>query len=166
MHNDWKAALRDAVERKDVQVLARIPKTDLHCHGLLSAPLDTYAALLGRPLPPPPAVFGDFRKFADYIVTNLLPALAGPEPVRTLIRAAFERLLADGVVYAEMSFDLLVPEFVGLRAAEFADLLQEECARVADRLTVAPEIGIARGLPPDEVRPRLKDWLATGACWA
>jgi hypothetical protein len=41
---------------------------------------------------------------------------------------------AEGVVYAEMSFDLLLPEFLGMRVAEFATLLAEECARVAPQL--------------------------------
>ncbi|HVM96185.1 MAG TPA: hypothetical protein VMT89_07335, partial [Candidatus Acidoferrales bacterium] len=35
-------------------------------------------------------------------------------------------------------------------------------SRVADRLSVAPEIGIARGLPPAEAERRLRSWLASG----
>lgn len=154
--------MRAALQARDAAALRRIPKTDLHCHGLLSAPLATYAAILGRPLPAPPKTFGTFQAFIDYITTNLLPALPEPGAVRTLIRAAFDRMIDDGVVYTEMSLDLMLPEFIGLRAEEFAELVAEESARVADRLTVAPEIGIARPLPPEEIAPRLKSWLSTG----
>ena len=163
MHAEsWKPILEQALERGDATMLARVPKTDLHCHALLSAPFETYAAILGRPLPPPPRVFGNFRAFANYITANLLPAMPEPGAVRTLVGAALDRLVAEGVVYAEMSFDLLVPEFIGLSAEEFAAIVSAECERVAGRLHLAPEIGIARGLPADEVEPRLRRWIATG----
>src|ERR1700687_4118031 len=157
-----KPALRAALEAGDVQALKRIPKTDLHCHGLLSAPLDAYAAILRHPLPLPPKLFGTFQAFIDYVTTNLLPALPEPTAVRSILRAALERMVDDGVVYTEISLDLMLPEFIGLTPEEFAELVAEQSARVADRLTVAPEIGIARPLPPDEIAPRLKRWLATG----
>lgn len=157
-----RSLLRQALETNDRNALTSVPKTDLHCHGLLSAPLATYEALLGRALPTPPQVFGDFQKFAQYIATNLLPALTGARAARTILRAALERMLAEGVVYAEMSVDLMLPEFLGMTEEGFAELVAEECAQVAHRLVVAPEIGIARGLPPDEVAPRLRRWLATG----
>ena len=159
---DWKAQLRRAVDTDDRAALTRLPKTDLHCHALLSAPLDAYERLIGHPLPPAPRVFGDFKTFVDYISAHLLPALSGAHAVRAIVAAAFERMAAEGVVYAEMSFDLLVPEFVGLSDEAFAELVGDECARVADRLLVGPEIGIARGLPVDVVAPRLHRWLATG----
>src|SRR5262245_648009 len=159
---DWRPALRAALAAQDVDALRRVPKTDLHCHGLLSAPRETYAAILGHPVPPPPRRFAGFPAFIDYITANLLPALPEPGAVRRLIRAALDRMVTDGVVYAEMSLDLLLPEFIGLSPEEFAELVAEEGARVADQLIVAPEIGIARPLQPDEIAPRLKRWLATG----
>jgi adenosine deaminase len=159
---EWKQRFRDALETCDRTALAGFPKTDLHCHALLSAPLETYTRLCGRALPPPPQVFGDFKTFAEYISTNFLPALTGAQAVRAIVAAALERMAADGVVYAEMSFDLLVPEFIGVSDEAFGELVAEECARVADRLIVAPEIGIARGLPVDMISPRLRRWLATG----
>src|SRR6266849_3195802 len=97
----WRTDLRRALARGDAAALTRIPKTDLHCHGLLSAPLDTYVAVLGHPLPAVPEVFGSFAAFSEYIVTHLFPALDSVEGVRTLIRAAFQRMIADGVIYAE-----------------------------------------------------------------
>ncbi len=162
---DWQSTLTAAVRARDVTALRHVPKTDLHCHALLSAPLETYAQLTGRPLPLPPRAFGGFAPFVQYITTNLLPVLAGnPANVRAVIRAAFDRLVADGVVYAEMSFDLLVPAFVGMSVAAFAELLGVETERVADRVHVAPEIGIARTLPADAVGPLLHEWIATGVC--
>ena len=163
-NSNWKPNLEHALATGDAAAMARVPKTDLHCHGLLSAPLEVYASVLGRTLTPVPRVFGSFAAFSDYIVTHLLPALTNPASVRTIIHAALDRMRADGVVYAEISFDLLIPEFLGLRVADFAALLAEECGRVAPELVVRPEIGISRVLPPDEAAARLKQWLATSVC--
>jgi len=159
---DWRQALKGAIAAGDREALARLPKTDLHCHGLLSAPRSVYEKLLGHDLPPIPRVFGGFAPFGDYIVGNLLPALTGRRAVQSIMRAAFERLVEDGVVYAEMSFDLLIPGFVGARIDEFGEIVSEEVARVADRVTIAPEVGISRKLPPEEVLPLLRQWIAAG----
>jgi adenosine deaminase len=158
----WFPLLERALAEGDLAALAAIPKTDLHCHGLLSAPLAIYEQVRGRELPRPPRVFGDFDQFSLYIVEHLFPALSTTASVRALIRGAFERLVADGVVYAEMSFDLLLPESIGLSAEQFAALLNEEIGRVAARVRVAPEIGINRVLPAADIEARVRAWLDTG----
>src|SRR5215468_1588681 len=158
----WLPALERALAADDVAALVAIPKADLHCHGLLSAPLESYEAVLGRRLPRPPRIFGDFDSFGQYIVEHLYPALATLDGVRAIIRGAFERLIADGVVYAEMSFDLLTPEALGISVEQFAAALREEIARVAPSVELAPEIGLNRALPAEDIAPLLRTWLATG----
>jgi len=158
----WLPTLESALAAGDVRALASIPKTDLHCHGLLSAPPAVYEQVIGHALVPPPRRFADFDDFSRYIVEHLWPALRELRGVRALMRGAFERLIADGVVYAEMSFDLLLPQALGLSAAQFAAVLGEEVDRVADRVTIAPEIGVNRALPADAVLPLAQDWIDTG----
>ena len=158
----WLPTLESALAAGDVGALASIPKTDLHCHGLLSAPPAVYEQVIGHALVPPPRRFADFDDFSRYIVEHLWPALRELRGVRALTRGAFERLIADGVVYAEMSFDLLLPQALGLSAAQFAAVLGEEVDRVADRVTIAPEIGVNRVLPSDAVLPLAQDWIDTG----
>lgn len=159
---DWLPLLESAIADRDAAALVAIPKTDLHCHGLLSAPLATYERVRGKRLPPPPRRFGDFDAFGVYIIEHLLPALADPASVRAIIRGAFDRLAADGVVYAEMSFDLMLPEAIGLSAAQFAALLGEEMERIAPRVRVAPEMGLNRALPATDIAGRVREWLDTG----
>jgi adenosine deaminase len=159
----WFPQLERALAAGDARALASIPKTDLHCHGLLSAPPAVYERVIGRPLPPPPRRFDDFDDFSRYIVEQLWPALRDPQSVRAIARGAFERLVDDGVVYAEMSFDLLLPQALDLSAEQFASLLADEAERVADRVTVGLEIGINRVLPADAVLPLAREWIDTGA---
>jgi adenosine deaminase len=158
----WLPKLESALAAGDAQALASIPKTDLHCHGLLSAPPAVYEQVIGHALVPPPRRFADFDDFSRYIVAHLWPALRELRGVRALMRGAFERLIDDGVVYAEMSFDLLLPQALGISAAQFAAVLGEEVDRVADRVTIAPEIGVNRALPADAVLPLVHDWIDTG----
>jgi adenosine deaminase len=158
-----RRSLEQAVDAADLEALRRIPKTDLHCHGLLSAPRQAYERLFGDRIPAPPARFADFSDFGAYIAANLLPALTGPQAVRAIVRAALERAADEGVVYTEMSFDLFLPDFVpGLTLEGFAALVGEEGERVAARLRVAPEIGIDRTMPVDEILSRLKRAVASG----
>ena len=96
--DEQKAALRIALQQQDRAALRCLPKTDLHCHAMLSAPREAYAKSLGRSLPVPPVIFGSFRAFAEYIGMYLLPAMTTPAAVRSLIRAAIERMAADGVI--------------------------------------------------------------------
>lgn len=163
-HGRWRETLRRALDGDDLALLATVPKADLHCHGLLSAPRQAYEELLGHPLPPPPVRFADFSAFGGYIVGNLLPALTSITSARHIVRAAFERAAAENVVYAEMSFDAFAPELVGATIETFAEMLAGERDRVADRMRIALEIGISRALPPEEVRTRFERWLATGVC--
>lgn len=159
--SDWLPLLTRGLAG-DAAALAAVPKTDLHAHGLLSAPLAAFERVRGTPLPPAPARFPDFDAFNLYIAEHLLPVLTDARSVRAVVRAAFERLVADGVVYAEMSFDLLAPEFIGLSAAQFAALLAEEIERVAADVVVAPDIGINRAVPVAEALPLLREFIATG----
>lgn len=159
----WFPQLERALADGDARALAAVPKTDLHCHGLLSAPPAAYAAVLGRPLAPPPRRFADFDDFSRYIVEEVSPVLSRCEAVRAIVRGAFERLIDDGVVYAEMSFDLVLPQILGLSAGQFAQMLSEEAARVAPRTAVALEIGVNRALPADAALALTREWIDTGA---
>lgn len=159
----WFPQLERALADGDAGALAAVPKTDLHCHALLSAPPAAYAAVLGRPLAPPPRRFADFDAFSRYIVDEVSPVLSRSEAVRAIVRAALERLIDDGVVYAEMSFDLVLPHLLGLSAGRFAEMLSEEAARVAPRTAVAPEIGVNRALPVELALALTREWINTGA---
>ena len=157
-----EAILAEALASPDPLALRRIGKADVHCHGLLNAPLSAYEAVLGRRLPPPPPLFRDFAEFGGYLAANLLPALRDFSHVRTLLTAGLERMAEEGVVHAEVSIDLLLSELLGVSPTEVADLVGETKTALAPRLHFAPEIGINRRLPIERLRPAFDAYLASG----
>ena len=98
---DWHDLLRAGLANQDPALLKRVPKADLHCHALLSAPLDVYSRLLGRAPTPPPSRFGSFPKFIENIVRELMPAMTGLVAVRALVAGALDRMIDALEKYAE-----------------------------------------------------------------
>jgi adenosine deaminase len=137
----------------DAAGLRALPKADVHCHALLNAPLSAYEQVLGRTLPSPPARFGDFSQFGDYLSANLFPATRTLGGVRALVRAGLQRMADEGVVYTEASIDLLMPLHLRVPPAAVIELVAEERARIAPRLRWAPEIGINRRVPAERLWP-------------
>ena len=142
--------------------LPALPKADVHCHALLSAPLAAYEAVLGRRLLPPPPRFPDFHAFGDYLAANLFPATRTLAGMRALIRAGLERMADEGVVYAEASIDLLLPLHIHVAPEAIIELVAEEKARIAPRLRWAPEIGINRRVAPEKLWPSFVAHVRSG----
>jgi adenosine deaminase len=157
-----EARLAAALAEASADGLRVLPKADVHCHALLSGPLTAFEEVLGHALPQPPARFYDFREFGNYLSIHLFPAIRTLDGVRALLRAALERMADEGVVYAEASLDLLLPEHVGASPQALIDLVAEERERMARRLRFAPEIGINRRVAPERLWPLFQAYVASG----
>ena len=81
----WLPQLERALAAGDARALASIPKTDLHCHGLLSAPPAVYEQVLGHALLPPPRRFADFD--ASAATSSSICCRAARAPRRARARA-------------------------------------------------------------------------------
>jgi adenosine deaminase len=148
-----------ALAASDPMALQRLPKADMHCHGLLSAPLSAFEAVLGYALPKPPVLFRDFSEFGGYLAVNLFPALRDLPSVHKLLRAGLEQMAQDGVTYAEVSIDLLLPEHLNITPQAVVQLVSDEKEHIAPRLHFAPEIGINRRIPIERLRDSFEVFL-------
>lgn len=147
MKNNWYKALHNALIKKDKDLFKKIPHTDLHCHGITSAPFNAFKKLFSR-IKLPPRHFKNLREFDLFIKNNFAPVVKDIDTVRYLIRAAFQRLVKEGVIYTEMSFDLLIPEYIGVSMEEYLEVINEEKKIVAKKLDVCIEAGIDREVNP------------------
>ena len=157
-----EAQLAAALADPTGAALRALPKADVHCHGLLNAPLAAYEKVLGRTLPRPPSRFTDFAEFGAYLGANLFPATRTLGGMRALVRAGLERMADEGVVYAEASIDLLLPLHLHVAPEAIIELLAEERDRIAPRLDWAPEIGINRCVPPERLWPSFVAHVESG----
>ena len=95
-----------------------LPKADLHCHAMLSAPFEAYSQLAYecRERPPrlPPKVFCSFGEFEDYLGRELLRLLNCVEAREQIFTAALRQMEADRIVRVQCSFDAFMRERVGV----------------------------------------------------
>jgi len=142
--------------------LASLPKADVHCHALLNAPLAAYEAVLGQPLPRPPARFADFAEFGAYLAAHLFPATRTLSGMRAIVRSGLERMAGEGVAYTEASIDLLLPLHIHAPPEAIIELVAEERDRISSRLCWAPEIGINRRIAPEQLWPTFVTHVNSG----
>ncbi len=147
MKNDWYKKLDKALIDKDSNLFKEIPHTDLHCHSITSAPLESFKKI-NSDIHTPPKTFKDFFSFNDYIQENISSSIKSIDDFRFIIHNAFSRLVNEGVIYTEMSFDIALPEFFKISEDEYLNIILEEKNKVKDKLEVCIEIGIDRSFDP------------------
>lgn len=145
----------------DLAALKAVPKTDLHAHLVLSAPFDTYRHISEGKIEAPPQRFRDLEHFLKYVREKFFPLLNSLEVYQQITRDCFEHMIADGIVYTEVSFDLMMPILVGCSWDELLTVLKPEIERVSQQLKVCPELGLARDFPGDEWHAHVEEALAT-----
>jgi adenosine deaminase len=150
--------LSKALANGDKSLWKTIPHTDLHCHSLTSAPFETLKGLCPH-MGIPPKRFKNLRDFHSFLQRNFVPLVNNIETVRRLIRASFQRLIDEGVVYTEMSFDLTVPEHLGISLTEYWEMIKEEKMRVARQLRVCVEAGLDREVNVEKLFTLFKESL-------
>ena len=146
----------------DLAPLKGVAKTDLHTHLVLSAPFSTYTKLSAGRIKPPPERFNNLDHFLEFVRAEFFPLLNSIEAYLQITRDAFEHMIADGIVYTETSFDLIMPLLINYSWAELVEALKPEIERVSHRLCVCPELGLARDFPFENWDQQVEAALATG----
>lgn len=158
MKNNWHKILHQALINNNKSLFKKIPHTDLHCHSITSAPLWVFKKLSSK-IESPPRYFKDLNDFNLFIKNNIASLIRDLNTGRYLIRAAFHRLIKEGVVYTEMSFDLTMPEYIGVSMEEYLEMISGEKERVAHKLNVCIEAGLDREINPQRLLRLLKKAL-------
>jgi len=142
--------LHQALTDKNKKLFKKVPHTDLHCHGILSAPFSALKQISPK-IKLPPKYFDNIIDFNLYLRNNIAPVVRDLETVRCLIKKSFSRLIKEGVVYSEMSFDLTIPEHLGVSLEDYLAVIAEEKERVSNKLKVCLEVGFDRDISPKKL---------------
>lgn len=148
----------------NLKPLKSVPKTDLHAHAVLSAPFETYLEISAGKIRRPPERFQDLDHFLAYVKEAFFPIFTSVEIYRRIFRDAFAHMIADGIIYTEISFDLAMPLLLKKKTKwdELVLMLGEEIDRIRDKLVVCPELGLARDFPFDNWEDLVIEALDTG----
>jgi len=147
----------------DLQAIKSIPKADIHAHMILSAPFEAYQEIAGSSIKTPPLRFnGGLGEFLNYLRSEVFVHLKHTDHLRHLLRRTFEHMIADGIVYTELSYDIHLPLIFKVTWPEFVKIVSDETAKYSDRLTVRPEFGIARETDPSIWKENYIKALGTG----
>lgn len=146
-----------------LETIKQLPKADVHAHMILSAPFKAYQDIAGEKIKAPPSRFpGGLNEFLNYLRQEIFVHLKEVDHLRHLLRKTFEHMIADGVVYTELSYDIHIPLIFNLSWSETVKIIDDETAKYSDKIKVRPEFGIPRETSPEIWREGYKKALSTG----
>lgn len=155
-----ESALRAALAGSWEQ-LRRVPKSDLHAHYILSAPYAAYGPILGRTMPLLPARFEGLHHFLQFVWNEMIVPFRTAEQYEAILQAMLEHMVADGVVYSEVSFDLLLAPHIAARWSELAARFEAIIDQYSGRIRVWRELGVRRENLSSKLDSLMEEALAT-----
>ncbi|MCB0340130.1 MAG: hypothetical protein KDD53_11025, partial [Bdellovibrionales bacterium] len=154
------ADIFEAALEGDFSGLRSAPKADLHAHAMLSAPFEIYEKIKRRTLIKPPLRFARYDDFFTYIHEVILP-LPNVESRATVLAAALDRMISDGVTYTEISFDCQLSRSSGASWESLVSMFREVISRTSSDILVAPELGVSRECREREWREEIELAIST-----
>ncbi len=150
------------LQNKDKAGLKKLPKADLHAHMILSAPFSAYRDIAGAAIKPPPERFpGGLSEFLEYLRREIFIHLKSLDHFRHLLRATFEHMIDDGIVYTELSYDIHLALIFQVGWDELVKVISDETNKYSSHLRVRPEFGIPRETDPTIWQTNYPKALAT-----
>jgi adenosine deaminase len=141
--------IESILKNRDKIEIKKVPKADLHAHMILSAPFSAYRDIAGAKIKPPPERFpGGLAEFLEYLRREIFIHLKSLDHFRHLLRATFEHMIEDGVVYTELSYDIHLALIFQVSWDNLVKVISDETNKYSSRLVVRPEFGIPRETDP------------------
>ncbi|HOY30496.1 MAG TPA: hypothetical protein PKW80_01330 [Bacteroidales bacterium] len=139
-----KTDLKDALEKNDVELLAGIPKSDLHNHSVLGSRMGMLEKWCGKNFIRPcqkMTSFQDFEKFLDKAFEEVLLQEGFFGYVQ---KAAFIQAKNDGVSVLQMSIDSRFYRVVDSEGAGITGIVQKAYKETAPEIVFVPQLGLDR----------------------
>jgi adenosine deaminase len=149
-------AFQQALKARDLESIRKVPKTDLHNHGVAGADPASVEAILGRrfaPLDHKLASMDEMHAWASDNLGDFDPKL-GPR----LLEAAFARATWDGLVRYELGDDVWSITVHG-SAQNVTDRLKRAHARGAPNVEWIPQLAISRHCRIEDIRRWMEPFL-------
>jgi adenosine deaminase len=150
-------AFQQALRTEDLESIRKIPKADLHNHGLAGADPASVEEILGRRFVPLDHKLTSMDEMHAWVNENLgdFDPKLGPR----LLEAAFARATWDGLVRYELGDDVWSITVHG-SAANVTERLKKAHAGGAPQVEWIPQLGISRHCRIEDIRRWMEPFLA------
>ena len=152
-------AFQQALKSEDLESVRKVPKTDLHNHGVAGADPASVEAILGRRFAPLDHRLTSMDEMHAWAKDNFgaLDLKLGPR----LLEAAFARATWDGLVRYELGDDVWSITVHG-SAENVTERLKKAHARGAPEVEWIPQLAISRHCRIEDIRRWMEPFLALG----
>jgi adenosine deaminase len=133
-----------ALESNDVDLMAKIPKSDLHNHSELGSRIDFLEQWCGKKIIRPPKkmqTFFDFEEYLDKTFDEFLKREGFFEHTKT---ATFQQAKDDGVKVLQISIDTRFYKVTDSDGRGITEIVKEVHRQVASEISFMPQLGLDR----------------------
>lgn len=137
---------KEALVNRELELLRKIPKTDLHNHSGLGMRFSTFNQWCGGNIKPPPEKINGLLGLEEYLskeTANHVDSKAGFEFMMT---ATIEEAIRDGVTVLETSIDSYNMLYYK-DAEEYFKYISGLIEKYSSEIDLRPEIGVHRAAP-------------------
>jgi len=152
----------DALTSNNIELIKKIPKSDLHSHAPLASRFKTFCQEMNVILPSPPDFMDDISVMNNYIINNLRSLILNEKGFITALKLAFQQANNDGVVKLEMSVDAMFLTLFSNNIDLFKKKLNEIHKSSAKNINYNPEIGISRNVEIKEAEKLIIPCIESG----
>ncbi len=133
-----------ALSTNNLDAIRAAPKTDVHSHAFLSTRLRNLEKWLGHSVPRPPHRMNGLEGMMEYILAVLVPLQKSREGFEFVSASGVNDAIEDGVVYLEMSFDIMMTRFYPDGLVGVKTYIEGLVDRFKPQVNLRPELGIPR----------------------
>ena len=150
----------DALKKNDLSALKKIPKSDLHNHGIFGGNISDVGKLAKKQLFYLPNKVTRLDEMSGWIMNQILPDLYSRNGFISLLESALKHAENDSIKILEMSVDsCLIDLFIENNMDDFFAEIIEIKNRVAPNVDLKPELGIKWNKNIDILHNRIDTYL-------
>ena len=135
---------KQALTGSDLPLMRKVPKADLHNHGLLGVRISQVEKFYGSPVEPFRYQGGGIGDLNRWIKEKYLPVFDRKGAFEAAVEAAFTQAKEDGVTILEMSIDAGFGHLKGIPPARVVEVLRSTHQKIAPEIEYRPELGFPR----------------------
>ncbi|MCK9612616.1 MAG: hypothetical protein PHR81_08225 [Bacteroidales bacterium] len=133
-----------ALEKADIALLAKIPKSDLHNHAELGSRLELFEEWCGKKISTPPEKMPCFSDFEKYLSETFNKFLSRRKFFRYTKKASFTQAVNDGICVLQMSIDSRAVLIYGFSGKKITEITKRNHQQIAPEICFIPQLGLDR----------------------